>query len=623
MIFDELMAEQKRVVQAFLDNPTHPLMILRTEPDLELVVARMLALWGEDDEDTGGETIAFGISAPFVDAEQFCSVAEGQLSETIDELVAAFAEQGEELLLPRGMARGRACPQARVEVLFAELLEGLARGLAGWHNRTLIAIRFDEIAKVDACVEMLARISQAIASPNLKLVVLDSRPTPRLPPLELQRDRLIIDSFEPRVRDMGGALQKVIEHDRRRVVALRVRNDDIEPLWHLLWDLRKRQGLALRPFYVEAEFHTRLQFGNHIYQRLISGQAPPPRWAGEGMIVSDVIPELKQAPITDLPPDLYDQRSMQLPEATFTETVERALERLGDVYVCIVVRPHRTGSVEEWQSFVRQLSAQAVSARVTWIVIDVDGSAPLPPAQVDRFAWIEHEFTMGAPELETGLEKSLKLPDLPAPMRIQSLLMLGGLWAGKGRVDEGIQLLAEGVDLSESEGSPEQRGAAWWLIGNALQRAGSIAPARNAYVEATNISLDSGNDMATANALMSLGHTYFLDGEYGQALQTYEVARTYWQKVGQTFGACNASIWMAEAYRQGQHPAEAEQILLSVYATYRAMQEPFVDMAKQGMAEVHERLAMLYRQVGRLDEAAIHHHNARELGCMGVSEQPA
>ncbi|MFV8753833.1 tetratricopeptide repeat protein [Nannocystaceae bacterium ST9] len=622
MFFDELITTHQRLIEAFIAEPALPLMILRTDPDLEMVAARMIALWNQD-KDPEGEEIAFGLSAPFVDAEQFFGAVEAQLIEVIDELAAAFAEAGEELVLPKAMARGRAHPQTRVEVLFAELLEGLARGLGGFHDRVLIAIRFDEIVAIDACVESLARLSQAIRYPGLKIFVLDSRIEPRLPALELQRARLILDDFSPRTRDMGGALRKVIEHDRQRVVGLRLPIDQVEVLWQLLWDINKRLGVPLRAFYLEAEFRNRLQFADLIYKRLVSGQRPPPDWAGDGLVHSDVIPELKRKPIEKLPPDLYDERAVILPEATFTAAIDQALEALGDTHVCLVLRPHRTGELSEWQTFVTQLAACSVSARVTWIVLDVDASAELPAPQVDRFRWIEHEFTMGAPQLEASLEKSLKLPDLPPPLRIQGLLMLGGMWAAKGRLDEGVQLLAEGVDLSADQGSPDQQSASWWSLGNALQRGGALTPARNAYAEALEIAIDADNPVAAANALMSLGHTWFIEREWGQALENYQVARTYWQKVGQTFGVCNASIWMAEAYRHGQHPAEAERLLLEVEATYRAMRAPFEDMAKQGVAETHERMAMLYEQIGQLDKATHYHRSARQLGCEGVPELPA
>lgn len=622
MFFDELMAEQRRSIEAFLAAPDHPLMILRTDPDLEVVAARMIALWNQDC-DPPGEEIAFGLSAPFRDAEQFYGELEAQLVETIDQVAAAFAEAGEELVLPKAMARGRACPAARVEVLFAELLEGLARGLGGFHDRVLVAIRFDEIAAIDACVESLARLTQAIRYPGLKLFVLDSRTDPRLPALELQRDRLVLDDFAPRTRDMGGALRKVIAHDRRRVVGLRMTLDQVEQLWHMLWDINERQGLALRAFYLEAEFRTRLQFCDHLYKRLVSGQRPPPGWAGDGLIHSDAIPELKRKPIANLPPDLYDERAVRRPEATFTAALDQALESVGDTHVVLVLRPNRRAELGEWQTFVEQLAACAVSPRVTFLVLDVDGGAALPEAKLDRFTWIEHEFTMGAAQLEAGLGKSLALPDLPAPLRMQALSMLGGMWAAKGRLDEGVQLLAEGVDLSAREGSPDQQSVSWWSLGNALQRAGALQPARNAYAEALELALDNDNPVAAANALMSLGHAWFHEREWGHALENYEVARTYWHKVGQTFGVCNASLWMAEAYRHGQHVGEAERLLLEVEATYKAMQAPFQDMAKQGLAETHERMAMLYDQTGQAQRAEQYHRSARSLGCQGVPELPA
>jgi tetratricopeptide (TPR) repeat protein len=622
MFFDELMAQHRRSIEAFVADAAHPLMILRTDPDLEVVAARMIALWNQD-LDPPGEEIAFGVSAPFVDAEQFYGTVEAQLIEAIDEVAAAFAEAGEELVLPKAMALGRVYPKASIEVLFAELLEGLARGLGCFHDRVLIAIRFDEIAKIDACVESLARLSAAIRYPGLKLFVIDSRLEPRLPTLELTRERLILDDFAPRTRDMGGALRHVFEHDRRRVVGLRLPFDHIELLWNLIWDVNKRLGVPLRQFYLEAEFRTRLQFADHIYKRLVSGQNPPPGWAGDGLIHSDVIPELTRKPIANLPPDLYDERAVQRPEATLTAAVEQALESVGDIHVVLVLRPHRSAKVEEWQTFVEQLAACAVSPRVTWIVLDVDGSAPLPEPRVDRFAWIEHPFTIGAVELEQGLSKSLAMPELPTPLRIQGLLMLGGMWASQGRPDEGIQLLAEGVDLSVGEGSPDQQSASWWSLGNALQRAGALQPARNAYAEAVDTAIDAGNPVAAANGLMSLGHAWFLEQQWGQALENYEVARKYWEQVGQTFGVCNASIWMAEAYRHGQRPADAEQLLLEVEATYKSMRAPFEDMAKQGLGETHERMAMLYAQIGDTARADHYHRSARQFGCEGVPEQPA
>jgi hypothetical protein len=126
-----------------------------------------------------------------------------------------------------------------------------------------------------------------------------------------------------------------------------------------------------------------------------------------------------------------------------------------------------------------------------------------------------------------------------------------------------------------------------------------------------------------ANTLMSIGHTFFLESKWQDAVGTYIVAREHWINSGQVFGECQSLIWLGEAQRKSGHLDDAERYLLEAARRYEAMKAPFTDMARAGLADVYERLSANSNEAGRGEASREYAQRARRYGSTGpVQDKP-
>ena len=621
MLFDDVIAEHRRAIGAFLADPTRTTMQLRVDPDLEMVAGRFLALFGNDEErDAGDQPLAFGVSGDLVDPEAFYRDAAAQIGESVAPLLAEYQPEDPDLRLPDGLQSGGWPPGCCIEARFAEYLESIARGIAGWHETVVLAMRFDAL-DVRAATLSLQRLGGYLTYPGVKLVVFDDRQNPRLPPLRSVRTRYTADAYQPAQSDPEGRLTRFLASDDKRVLGLWVQDRNVRHLWDTLKSLRTR-GVPVKPLFVEEAFESPTRFANRVYRRIATGKRTHPNWVTKELTT---IAELGlEWPSTgDLPENVHDLRSLDRPESTFTELVERASAKQDGEVPCVVLRPTAVYDREAWPGFVRDLANAAVSADVKYIVLDVDGSAPLPEAPPEEVPWSMHTFTMGAQDMHASLELSLKKPDLPIDLRMKHLVMLANVRSAQGRHTEAAELAAEGIELAEKQHDRQQVVTGWWTLGYALQRSGNYEYSRNAFAESTNAALDDDNIVGAANALMGLGNTWYLEKNWVDAIKTYEVARAHWVNAGQVFGECQALIWIGESYRKAKLFDEAEKRFLEVIQRYQAMKAPFEQMAKGGLADVLERLAANYQEAGRRPLAEECRKRAREQGSHGpVPDRP-
>ena len=339
MLFDEVISGHLRALTAFFADPTRSAMILRVDPDIELLAARFLALLGtrpdddreppgedEDDEpsdENGDDVISFGASVDFLEPGAFYAEAAAQIGETASKLRDAYVAEGEDVQIPDGLAPARTwSPQPSVEAAFAEYLERIARGLAGYHPTVVFALRIDAMADPRAAALSLARLGGYLVYPGVKLIVFDQRGAPRLPALRSVRTRYTADAYQPAASDPEGRLTRFFASDDKRVLGLWVQERNLEHLTQMLRAVAKR-GVPMKPLFVDAPFEDRTHFADLIYRRIATGKAPPPEWAPRELAASGLLGETWPAP-TDLPLDIYDLRALDRPESTLVESIERA-----------------------------------------------------------------------------------------------------------------------------------------------------------------------------------------------------------------------------------------------------------------------------------------------------------
>jgi tetratricopeptide (TPR) repeat protein len=651
MLFDDVMASQVQQLRAFLGDESRNGLLFRVDADLELVAARFLAQFSsqqgneppddtdepdtEGDEDAPprtaaheassegdeglGDEISFGASADFLEAEAFYIEVTKQIAEVVNSIRAAYAEQEEEIHVPEGLVLDRAWPKrAPIEAIFAEYLEGVARGLAGVHSHCLFVLRIDAMPKPEETARSLARLGGYLAHPGAKLIVLDDRTLPRLPELRSVSTRYRLDVYPPREEDVSLWLERFFSNAAARVLGLRIKQADVGQLMEQLKSLPwKHVPVVTRS--VDFPFDDRAHYADLAYRQIATGSAPPPEWMSRSLASSSLFGQWSEP--KDLPPNLYDMRALDRPESTLTELLERATPRCE--LRCFVLRA-RVRKREEWDTFVNELTRAAAAADTRYIILDVDEQAPLPAADTSERVWATQEFVLNAEQMQGGLEASVAQPDLPIDTRAQHLSLLSGLRAAQGRHDDAIRLASESIELAETHAKRPEAVAAWWALGRALSRAGRTAEARNAFGESVTGALDLGSTLNAANALMGIGHTHFKEHNWTEAINTYKVAIEHWKNAGQVFGECQAQVWLAEAHRKARALEEAEAELTRVVARFEAMRPPYADIARAGLAEVFERLSALLRDAGKQTQADEYAARAKQCGSVGtVPDEPS
>jgi hypothetical protein len=600
MLLDAPMRALEKELRAFLDDPRRNVFFLRSHADLELLSARVLAKWTDGAEEP--EELSFPVSGTFETAAAFYREGEQTLSEVLSPLAERFAEDGVELSLPRGVAWDRERPACSPEVLFAEYLEGVQRALSSWFRKTIFVFRFDAVLDREAAAASLAALSGAVVHPGVKIVVLDDLVAPVFASVRGLRHRYEVGEYRALLSDLPRFVGGFLDDATARVRVVAASRSSAAQLADALTPLER--PLGYRVVRIKAELHERMQFCNDLFLSL----------------------KHHTTQLTDaLPDSLYDLRAIEEPEASLTAAVEALLPDLcpGGEMLFVAARPRTVHDVAEWERFCHALSESAVSTRVRYLLFAID-DVPVPRKPSERVESIVHELVLDTAALEEGAARSLADPASPLEVKFGAATLLGNFAVAHGDFEKGVRLLAEALRLSEESAKPETQVSAWWSLGNALQRAERYDLARNAYSESVSLALDGDNDVSAGHGIMGVGHTLFLEGNYREAVQTYNVARRTWANRGLVFFECQALTWMGEACAQFGDLGQAEKYFRSAYGRYQNLGEPFADGARAGMAEVLERLGGAYARGGRDADAEACRAQARALGSAGpFSSRPS
>lgn len=604
MILRGFIERQVMGLRAFLDDPDRNLLFYRSEPDVEAMAIKLLAGWSGL---KGNEELGFALNGTFVEPRAFYEEAEAGLMEVVGQLFAGFKDAGKPLVLPDGAAWDRPYPALGPEELFAELLEGVARGFSPYVPRCLFVVRFEAVQDVEGAAQSLLRLSAAVVSPSVKLVVLDERRHPLFPRIVAEHDRYKQVKIRSADDDHAEFLTAFFQNGRQRVLGISCPAASEERLLKSL-GRGAHYGPGLKAFFVdEVPFTTRARACDTIYQLLRRSLDPGTLPAG-------------------LPDDLYDARSLDMPEAALTEAVELLLEAAvpDGGLTCLVIRPTVYSEPEEWDLFLSHLSAQAAAAHVKYIVLDVDNEAPIPRLAPSEVVSAVLDFHFTPDEIREDATAAMSNPAAPLSERLRYQILVGSFAASSGDFPRALSLLGDAVQQAEDHKMQDLMPISWWTLGHSLQLQGALPEARNAYAEAAELAMAQNNDMALANALMKVGHTHFLQNQYEPAMRAYEAARRTWARIGYLFGECEALTWTGEAQAALGRFEEAEATFKDVLRRFEERRPPFTDVAREGRAETHERLARLYLRMNRPKQATSHRYQARSLGSQGLApEKPA
>lgn len=596
MLFDDAMAAHVRAVRAFYADPGRNLLILRVDPDLEYVAARFLAELGQADGvegDVSDAPLVIGVSAELLDAAAFYREAAAQIAEALAPVAEAYRAEDPELVLPDALAPERA-DGAAIETRFAAYVEQIARGLGSWHETVVFVLRFERVDGAVAAAS-LARLAGSIGGPAVKLIVLDDLRVPSLPtPIGL-RTRYAAAHHDARHGDGLGRLTALVGAHDTRVLGLALRERNVAELRRAAEVLaRDRPGTAA--VFVAATFATRLQFADAIVRAL----APDERGS-----------------------TIHDLRALDRPEASLVERIEQVFAGRGCERPLVLIRATAIDDPHAWTAFVHGLVGACARVETKFVVLDVDGAAPVPEAPATRVEIGHHDFTLGIDDAVAALERIAARPELAPGLRVAHLTMLANIRIGQGRAPEAAELAAESVTLARTHALVAPQIAGWWTLGCALQRAGSLDAARNAFCESTDLALREGNFVGAAQGLLGVGHTYHLAGDWAAAIHAYRLSQENWRDAGQAFGECQALIWIGESLRKARRHDEADAHFQRVVDIYRAMRAPFEAMAEGGLADVYERIAANFADAGRKTQARAFRSLACDCGSHGpVPDRP-
>jgi tetratricopeptide (TPR) repeat protein len=215
-------------------------------------------------------------------------------------------------------------------------------------------------------------------------------------------------------------------------------------------------------------------------------------------------------------------------------------------------------------------------------------------------------------------------PTLPFPEFAQLASIVAACALGRGDAETALRHHARIVERAEAGAEPRDRVVAWLGMGDSLLRLQDYARARNAIVQGTDLAIDHDLGPLVAQGLVHLGHAYFCERDYAQAVECYAGARDEHDRLGDSLGACRPLTWLAESHRHRREWALAEAVYLDVLARYDAAGASIGDVAAQGRADVYARLAAMCQDAGRASEAAQYQREAQALGvdAAQVSSQP-
>ena len=328
-------------VDRLLDDPSRRALVVSCVSDMAVPAAKAVAARLQQRSPV---PLAVAASATRPDASDLATDLLSSLGECLDPWREALSRVDDAPAVPE--LPSLTDDLAHPEDVAAVAVERAARALWSIAHPLVVALHAEPEVAVTAWRARVARLASGIASPWVKLVVIDDLGAfdgLTSFPVERAGER----GYVPGLDDPARVTRWFDDDARRRVRVLRSHPG-----------AARRLSELTRSIVVDEPFVDRSDFCEATLAAAI-----------RALGVTDPAPLMWRDA-------LYDDRSLEAPEATLAELVERMVT---DLPVTVMLQPSSVGDVTEWVDLARAITAHATSPSVRWCLFD-DAESPVLPA---------------------------------------------------------------------------------------------------------------------------------------------------------------------------------------------------------------------------------------------------
>jgi tetratricopeptide (TPR) repeat protein len=611
MPLSRYVQDQTDRINVFLADPEAVVLEVRTAAEqLPLVTKLLVGLSQQQD------ALFAGVEGEFGSSEAFCGAVEASLREAVQEAAAFFAEEGMAFSAPEGSRPpGSGAYTLTPEQRLVEYAERVALALDPVFKNLVVVVKPTVTPKDKRPFsETLARLGAACEGGRFKLVLLVE-----------PESSVVVEAPGPRLRLTGYAgksphaaekeLREFVSDPLRRVLAMdgeRRTSEWVEQA--LAGGGRNRRLWVVRvdevPFWRPIHFFGRA--AERTFERCL--ELAPQR----GQVDEAALARELRGPEGGVEAELHFVQRLE-------RLVETALPAESSLLVVLCPAMDAGGAPEADQRGFRasvELLARATgSTRLKFVAVapELGGFPEDARARTIRV----QDFRIDASTIESGLEEKLKQAELPLIERLRCTSALAGFCLSRGEAERGMELSLEVLELATKSEQPMEIALAWYGMGNALYRCGALDKAAEAYTRCVELSIDENQPALAAQGLTGVGNCYFVVGQAEQAIGSYEVARTYFSKLGHGLGEAYALMWIGETHAKAKSYPKAVRAFQEALECCERMEPQIADGAAQTRAEVLQRLARVYKLARMNEDYRRCVDEARKLGfTVAVSDEP-
>ncbi len=606
----------------FFGDPTANMFLLRSEPELERMGAKLVAGFSQDPK---ADVVVFGGSASFVNDGQYFGAIRASILENLKVGSAELKGAGASF----GFLTEATAPTFSVSptVDFAELVEGLARQLAGGCRGVVVVLRVEEVGNQSALQAALERLSAATGSGRVKYVVLDQRTKPRVEAFSASRDRVAVSVVQ---HDPSALLKAFLQSPTSRLLGLHGRGDirgfvrwalsavaTTGPALSASGAAEGRRFTAEAPGAPSADKEKRRAHVVWVSVRFVNP------WEFFDQAAKGVVDACRAVAVEGAAIATPTRVAGLSHAAAFATQVERAARlALPGRTLVVVLDPSPIADVAFLRKTLPLLAEAATSPQVKYVVVDSPETGVLPLATAAAETQVD-TLHLSPESLASELERSLAKDPLSPVERVRYLSMLGGFALSRGESARSLDFSQKALEESRKLPDPAEEALAFLGLGNALYRMAEYAPARDAYAKAADLALRAKSHPLAAQSLTHVGHAHFSNGEFAQAGVAYEAAAKYQQKLANPFGEALALTWLGETRRREERWKDAQNAFEAALTCYEGVRPELSASAAEGKIEVLERFARLLTSAGLTERAHALRTQAKNLGGKGrVVDRP-
>lgn len=558
-------------VGALIDNPTHRALVVSCEPDLTTIAARCTVARLRH---ASPAPLALSANASLPD----CTDLTSDLLIALEDCIAPWRTVLSRLPDAPEVPTVPLCsPDDRhPEDTVAVTIERIARALWSVSHPLVLALHADPDVDPNAFTARVNRLASGIASPWVKFILFDDR--------HLFDDLHTFSTVRTDTRSFVHGLD-----DPSRIA--RWFADDTR---HRVRILTAHPGAA-QAF----ASHSRSDIASLSASVVVSEPFIDRRDHCEA-VLSAVISTLN---VCDREPRawrdaLYDDRSLEAPEATLAELVERAATERP---ITVLLQPTTITDRIEWQTFCHTLITHTASPTVRWCLFD-DAEAPALSVFTPAVTVNHLRFAPSVSDLNAALDTSpIESPNSRAvrALRHASDAVTHRRWP------QAITLGAEAVVLARHLDSAVLETTAWGVLSRALRGDGDLDAAQAATERSLTRALATEDPAVLGQALNDHADLAFHRGAFDEAEESYMGAARAWGLAQRVPQRAIALEWCAEVRRARRDYRGAAQGLDEAKRAWQSLDGPGLDETRaKGIAGVLGRLARLWSDAGERSKSA-------------------